>query len=384
MPEVAHVDADVALDAAALDAARHADRRVILWPASADALDAAPVLWASLGSLGTLRGLRARGARQPCVVLADGGVEAERRYELEPVLRVDAPTADALAEALRRHWAIQPPDTFTLASGVTIDLTAQTAAWDDLTHTLTARECALLAYLAVRCLRVVEREELLLEVFGYRVLQSRSVEMAISRPRRKIERDPRKPVALVACRPGYRLHLAEAPPDEQPCINTLVEAHHAAGVELLATLLHDQTLAAIQGTLSTRRALAGDIVADAVRYAGQVDLDDLTARLHALEGATGDAFFDGNIDFCREVVRLSRNLVIRLLFNTGVAALRGNQRVRRAMYVNEAEVLESLWIVVDGIRGRDPDLARDRLRGILERLDGRTVALLERDERKTA
>jgi DNA-binding winged helix-turn-helix (wHTH) protein/tetratricopeptide (TPR) repeat protein len=59
---------------------------------------------------------------------------------------------------------------------------------------LTAQEVAILQFLAARSPAVVSREELLQQVWGYRrSLDTRSVDLAISRLRRKIESDPAHP-----------------------------------------------------------------------------------------------------------------------------------------------------------------------------------------------
>jgi two-component system alkaline phosphatase synthesis response regulator PhoP len=59
---------------------------------------------------------------------------------------------------------------------------------------LTHREFEVLRYLAEREGRVVHRQELLREIWGYvDTPATRSVDHAIARLRKKIERDPRNP-----------------------------------------------------------------------------------------------------------------------------------------------------------------------------------------------
>ena len=80
---------------------------------------------------------------------------------------------------------------------VTIDLQSQRASTRRHTVSLTRRECDLLRYLAERVDRVVHREELLREVWGYeRAPITRSVDSAVARLRKKIEPDPRHPLFL--------------------------------------------------------------------------------------------------------------------------------------------------------------------------------------------
>ena len=72
---------------------------------------------------------------------------------------------------------------------------------------LSHRELELLRYLSERCDRVVYREELLKEVWGYRDAPiTRSVDHAIARLRRKIEADPHHPRYIHTVHgDGYRL-----------------------------------------------------------------------------------------------------------------------------------------------------------------------------------
>lgn len=77
---------------------------------------------------------------------------------------------------------------------------------------LTAREVAMMRYLASRAGEDVSRDELLEEIWGYHELSmSRAVDTAVARLRRKIEADPRTPEALFTVHgEGYRLVLAAA------------------------------------------------------------------------------------------------------------------------------------------------------------------------------
>ena len=77
---------------------------------------------------------------------------------------------------------------------VFIDFDARRATRGGRDLGLSFREVEVLHYLADRCGRVVTRDELLEEVWGYRDLPlTRSVDISIARLRRKIEPDPHKP-----------------------------------------------------------------------------------------------------------------------------------------------------------------------------------------------
>ncbi len=77
---------------------------------------------------------------------------------------------------------------------VTIDFSGQHAMKGGRTLHLTHREFEMLQYLAERQRRVVHRDELLREVWGYTDMPTtRSVDHAIARLRRKVEVDPHNP-----------------------------------------------------------------------------------------------------------------------------------------------------------------------------------------------
>jgi DNA-binding response OmpR family regulator len=77
---------------------------------------------------------------------------------------------------------------------VTIDFSALTARRGDEDLRLSHREFEVLRYLAERADHVVHRDELLKQVWGYPELpETRSVDHAIARLRKKIEPDPRRP-----------------------------------------------------------------------------------------------------------------------------------------------------------------------------------------------
>ncbi len=77
----------------------------------------------------------------------------------------------------------------------------------------TRREMDLLQYLRQNAGRPVAREELLARVWGYAnhmEIETRTVDIHIAKLRRKIERDPSEPEAIVTVRgAGYRLMLAQ-------------------------------------------------------------------------------------------------------------------------------------------------------------------------------
>ncbi|MEQ1567661.1 MAG: winged helix-turn-helix domain-containing protein, partial [Myxococcota bacterium] len=81
---------------------------------------------------------------------------------------------------------------------------------------LTPIEQRLLAYLAAQAGRLVGRDELLVEVWGYRPgIRSRTIDNTVRRLREKIEPDPATPTHLeVVYGRGLRLHLGTTPAEE--------------------------------------------------------------------------------------------------------------------------------------------------------------------------
>lgn len=111
-----------------------------------------------------------------------------------------------------------------LATG-TVDLARERFLRDDgALVRLTSQEARLLAHLAARPGRDVDRDELLVEVWGHRGTSlSRAVDATVGRLRRKIERDPSTPEQILTVHGrGYRLVPAgdapevEAPPPRPP------------------------------------------------------------------------------------------------------------------------------------------------------------------------
>jgi DNA-binding response OmpR family regulator len=102
---------------------------------------------------------------------------------------------DELLARIRAVLRRARADVERLALGdVTVDLQSQRVTGKGRSLALTRRECELLRYLAERRDRVVHREELLREVWGYSEAPlTRSVDSAVARLRKKVEPDPSQP-----------------------------------------------------------------------------------------------------------------------------------------------------------------------------------------------
>ena len=146
-----------------------------------------------------LCGVLRQGGRVPIIIVSALGQKTDRIRGLQ--LGADDYIAKPfdLDELLARIQAVlrrnrHAVDRFVLGR-VRIDLNAMTAKADGGELHLTHREFELLRYLAERKDRVVYRNELLREIWGYVdvPLTTRSVDHAIARLRKKIEVDPAHP-----------------------------------------------------------------------------------------------------------------------------------------------------------------------------------------------
>jgi len=117
----------------------------------------------------------------------------------------------ALDELLARIHAVlrrvQPTDDFLVLGSLRIDFTKYTATQNDQKVAFSQRELDVLRYMSSRPGKVVKREELLRNVWGYEnVPLTRSVDNLIARLRWKIEPDPENPRYIhTVYGDGYRL-----------------------------------------------------------------------------------------------------------------------------------------------------------------------------------
>jgi DNA-binding response OmpR family regulator len=106
----------------------------------------------------------------------------------------------ARVDALGRRAAALPAEAEVVeADGCTLDLGRAEGRRAERAFTLTAREVAILRWLHRHRARAVSRAELLEHVWGVRPdLETRTVDVTLANLRQKIERDPARPVILVA------------------------------------------------------------------------------------------------------------------------------------------------------------------------------------------
>jgi tetratricopeptide (TPR) repeat protein len=157
-----------------------------------------------------LRTWRLGGLSVGVVVVDERGDSPDDRTRLEPVVVLRRRDRPGFVEALERLRVGEAPARVVLATG-TADFHRQVFERVDgtLVH-LTGLEARLLAYLAARSFRVVGRDELQEQVWGYRrSMPTKAVEASVGRLRKKVEQD-----SLVTIRgEGYRA-VRVAPPRE--------------------------------------------------------------------------------------------------------------------------------------------------------------------------
>jgi hypothetical protein len=157
-----------------------------------------------------LRTWRGAGVRAGVIVRTDEAPPPDRPA-LEPVVLLRKSAPDALATAISRLGGARSPGATLLAGGrfeqgLFVPRGGEPVALTDI-------ETRLLAYLAARPGRPVDREELQEQVWDHKqALATKAVDQAVLRLRKKIEPDPAHPTTLLTVRHGgYRVGTAPAP-----------------------------------------------------------------------------------------------------------------------------------------------------------------------------
>lgn len=183
------------------------------------------IMLPKLSGLDVCENLRKRGANMPIIFLTAKGREADRikglelgadDYVIKP-FSVKELIARITAQFRRRDldaFEAQKPshhDPIVRLRNLTIDFDSRTCWLDGETVHLSEKEFQILKILVQNVGKVVGREVLLREVWGYKILdlETRTVDVTIGKLRQKIERDPAQP-ELIKTKRG-RGYLIEGP-----------------------------------------------------------------------------------------------------------------------------------------------------------------------------
>lgn len=165
-----------------------------------------------------LREAREDGVETPVLILTALGEEADKvrgfRFGADDYVTKPFGLMELMARVaalLRRHRTApaRSPDLVVRFGNVEVDCTTRVVVRDGDAVSLRPKEFDLLLALVRREQRVVSREALLREVWGYGDdVQSRTVDTHMAELRRKLEADPTTPRHLLTVRKaGYRLSL---------------------------------------------------------------------------------------------------------------------------------------------------------------------------------
>jgi len=162
--------------------------------------------------LDVLRDLRARERALPVICLTARGQETDVVMGLQcgadDYVRKPFALAELLARVAARLRVGSPGDGARLVLGpVVVDLDARRVERPDGQEELTPIEAEILAYLAARRGRTVDRARLLKDLWGVdHAGTTRTLDNHVARLRRKVELDPAQPKAIVTVHgTGYRL-----------------------------------------------------------------------------------------------------------------------------------------------------------------------------------
>ncbi|MCB9763212.1 MAG: winged helix-turn-helix domain-containing protein [Alphaproteobacteria bacterium] len=306
----------LALDAALAHALGAAGLRV-RHVADADGIDLTEVSIVAMGpDWARLEAWRVAGHRVGALVLLGGAPEPEARAVLEPLVIARDARPETLRAAVARLEAGRAARQLRLGPA-TVDLGRRLARVEGVERRLSQLEADLLAYLAARPNRDVSREELQLQVWGHhRATSGRSVDMAVSRLRRKIEPDPAEPQHLLTVRGGgYRLVRAAGRTGNLPAPRDAFVGREGLIAELEGLLEGPERLLTLVGppgagktrlalALARRAALPGG--AWRCELVGVEGLDELALAVsRAMQLSLGDT---GEVD---PLARLTRALAHR-------------------------------------------------------------------------
>ena len=155
--------------------------------------------------------------------------------------------------------------------------------------------------------------------------------------------------------------------------------HGALGlIPHLLELGPEDRLSIVRGFLELRRGIAAEVIAWAGQRISDAQLDGLQ-RLADLQAAEEDleAFIRRDVEFCRAIARAADNLPLELLYNEVQRIGRQRPEIDLLRFSDMDAVRSSYQATVDLIARRDPQLAREATRRLLEAVDEQALRRIE-------
>ena len=180
-----------------VECASHADKALVLYRSFVPDLVLVDVMLPDLSGFELARVLR-HGGKTPIIILSARGEKADKltglRLGADDYITKPFDMEELVARINTVLRRVKPTVTTIRLAGVTIDFRSGIATGPDGDLHLSHREFEILRVLAERNSRVVFRDELFREVWGFLdTSTTRSVDRAVSRLRQKIEADPKTP-----------------------------------------------------------------------------------------------------------------------------------------------------------------------------------------------
>ena len=130
--------------------------------------------------------------------------------------------------------------------------------------------------------------------------------------------------------------------------------------------------------LELRRAIAVEALGLAAERCTDAELEAMREHVRAQHALLDQprAFMEADLAFARLVVRATHNIAFELVFNTVQKTIMSNSALEIAYWANAPQTLRVYERLLRRMGRRDAERVRQVTRGLLERLDRRTLELL--------
>ena len=158
----------------------------------------------------------------------------------------------------------------------------------------------------------------------------------------------------------------------------IVEPQHGRGVIVqdyrtsggLDLMSHIQDPVQLENTFALRKVLAAQALADACEQATSRDINLLKSIAKAQEqraqGSLDDlSFWEGDLEFMSCLVVASKNLALRLVFNSFAKIIKAHHQAVDESLKDRESACSSYYALIALIRNRDPELAHKSVLGHL-------------------